>query len=182
MGWRGGGWEWNLGRIWKSLEEEEEEEENEGKKEGKKKSKEWIDRLSDRFLTFPFLFFLPPFSIDVFPIFFPPGKKTITHHSASRSHLAFKHISSSLSLPKGPYGPQLPEPIEISSSFAAESKREGERGIMRNSTYLTTSLATSLVKRRRRRSATVDDRRQRDEATAKQSKGKGKGKRTKSAT
>lgn len=93
------GWWMGVG-YWENLEEGEEEEEDEGQKEGKKKSRGSIDR----FLAYSFLFlflFLPPFSFDVFPIFFPREEKTITHHSASRSHLASKHISFSLPPPQG---------------------------------------------------------------------------------
>lgn len=91
------GWWMGVG-YWENLEEGEEEEEDEGQKEGKKKSRGSIDR----FLAYSFLFlFLSPFSFDVFPIFFPREEKTITHHSASRSHLASKHISFSLPPPQG---------------------------------------------------------------------------------
>lgn len=86
--------------YWENLEEEEEEEEeDERNKEGKKKSRGSIDRLSDRFL---FLFLFPSsFFFFSFEYFFPRRKKTITHHSASRSHLASKHISFSLSPTQG---------------------------------------------------------------------------------
>lgn len=89
--------------YWENLEEGEEEGEDERKKEGKKKSRGSIDRLSDRFLTFPFSFsFSSSLSLLMFFQYFSLWrKKTITHHSASRSHLASKHISSSLSPPQG---------------------------------------------------------------------------------
>lgn len=113
--------------YWENLEEGEEEEEDEWKKEGKKKSRGSIPYLSF-FFFFAFLLSLLMF----FPYFSLPGRRPSLIIQPV-DHISRLNISLSLfPLLKGPHGLQLPEPTEISSSFAAESKREGERGLMRN--------------------------------------------------
>lgn len=129
------GW-WMGVECWENLGEGEEEEEDERKKEGKKKSRGSIDRLIDPLpiLSFFFfiLFFFLPFSIDVLPIFFPPGKKTITHHSTTRSHLASKNISFSLSPSQGTLRISTPGINRNIFLLLLLRARERERGVIRD--------------------------------------------------
>lgn len=106
------------------------------KKERKRGS---IDQLSDRFLTFPFSFSFSSFPSLSLSDIFPSGKKTITHHSASRSHLAFKHISSSLSPPQGTLWTSTPGTNRNIFLLLLQGAR-GREEIMKSNTSSTTSL------------------------------------------
>lgn len=123
-----------------------------------------MDRLSDRFL---FLFFSFLLSLLMFFQYFSlPGRRPSLIIQPI-DHVSRLNISLSLfSLPKGPYGPATPGTKR--NIFLLLLLRARKRDRERNNTYLTTSSITSLT------AGDDDDRRQRDEATAKERKGKQK--------